>query len=57
MTPTAKDTEEGWLTFSPEPAWYRVGDNEVSFRLAKTSGDRHIPVQVLAVEVHVKYRK
>ena len=57
LTPTAKDTEEGWLTFSPEPAWYRVGDNRVSFRLAKTSGNGHISIQVLAVQVHVKYRK
>ena len=58
LTPTAKDPEKGWLTFSPEPSWYRVGDNRVSFRVAKTKrGDRHIPVQVLAVEVGAHYGK
>ena len=55
LTPSQKDSEGGWLEFRPEPSWYRVGDNLVSMRLA--SGDGGSPVQTLAVECHVKYKK
>ena len=56
VTATAKDAEEGWLTFSPEPDWYRVGDNEVSFHLDETGMDAKVPVQVFEVQVEVLYK-
>jgi hypothetical protein len=55
VTPTSKDAEEGWLTFSPELEMYRAGDNEVSFDVDEKSIDATTPVQVLSVQVAVKY--
>ena len=57
LTMRRKLAEKGWLTFSPEPDWYRAGDNEVSFHVGETSMDAQIPVQVLAVQVNLKYRE
>jgi len=55
LTPTATDTEGGWLTFNPEPAWYRMGENRVVLRLTKALDVGGTPAQVLAVETVVKY--
>ena len=56
LTPTALDPEEGRLTFNPKPAWYRVGDNDISFLLEDKAGSGSSPLQVLSVEVQVKYK-
>ena len=56
LTLTGRNSEKGWLTFSPEPAWYKVGDNRVTLRLAGVTEDSRNLAQVLAAEVHVKYR-
>ena len=55
VTPTSQDAEEGWLTFSPELEMYRAGDNEVSFDVDEKSIDARTPIQVLSVQVAVKY--
>ena len=57
LTEPDKDTEGGWLTFTPSPSWYRVGENTVSFRLIHPEADADGSVQVSAVEVHVKYHQ
>ena len=54
LVPTAMDVAGGWLTFKPQPSRYRLGGNEVSFRLAGAAGDRPNRAQVLAVEVRVQ---
>ena len=55
LTPTARDTVDGWVTLSTNPSWYRVGDNNVSLVLAQ--GAMPSRVQVEAVEVYVKYKR
>jgi hypothetical protein len=55
LTSAKKDAEEGWLAFEPNPSRYRVGENEVSVRLAKS--EAKTPARVLAVECHVTYCK
>jgi len=51
LTSTEKDTAGGWITFNPEPDWFRTGVNKVSFRLTSSTS-----AEVLAVEAPVKYR-
>jgi hypothetical protein len=55
LDPTGAEPEEGRLTFNPKPAWYRVGDNEVSVRLTAALDDGAGPPQVLTVQVDVRY--
>jgi len=57
LTEPDKDTEGGWLTFTPSPSWYQVGENTVSFRFIQPEADTDDSVQVSAVEVHVKYHQ
>ena len=54
-TPTEKDGSGGWTFFSPNSSWYRVGDNEFDFRLLDGSEVGSDPVQVVAVDVLVRY--
>ena len=55
LTPGKKDSADGWLAFAPKPAWFKAGENRVSFRLAAPLTDPGAPLEVRAVEVHVKY--
>jgi len=55
LTPTEKDGSGGWTFFSPNSSWYRVGDNEFDFRLLDGSEVGSDPVQVVAVDVLVRY--
>ena len=55
LTAGEKDPAGGWLTFAPKPAWFKAGQNKVSFRLAAPLTDTSAPVVVRAVEVHVNY--
>jgi hypothetical protein len=55
LEPTATEPGEGRLTYNPKPAWYRVGNNEVSVRLAEALDEAADAPQVLSVEVDVRY--
>jgi hypothetical protein len=55
ITPTSEKTEDGWLTFNPDPALYRPGKNEVYLRMVLRPMDVKQPVVLKALEVHVKY--
>ena len=56
ITPTEKDGSGGWIFFSPKSSWYRVGDNEFAFRLVDGFEEGSNPVQVVALDVLVRYR-
>lgn len=53
----AKDSAGGWLTYTPKPAWFKTGQNRVSFHLASSPQDGDTPVEIRALEVPVKYKK
>ncbi len=55
LTAKEKDGSGGWTFFSPNSSWYRVGDNEFDFRLLDGSEVGSDPVQVVAVDVLVRY--
>lgn len=50
-----KADEQGLLTFRPDPAQYRHGNNTVSFRALYRPPGAKDAIVVRAVEVHVKY--
>ena len=56
LTPQDTDAGTGWLTFRPELASYRVGENNVQLRVLHRPSTDQNPIVVRAVEVHVKYR-
>ena len=56
LTPTEKDGSGGWTFFNPKSSWYRIGDNEFDFRLVDGFEVGSYPVQVVAVDVLVRYK-
>jgi len=56
LTAKEKDGSGGWTFFSPKSSWYRVGENEFSFRMVDGSEVESSPVQVVAVDVLVRYK-
>jgi len=56
LTPMEKDGSGGWIFYSPNSSWYRVGDNEFSFRWVDGFEMGSDPVQIVAVDVLVRYR-
>jgi len=56
LTPTEKDGSGGWTFFSPNSSWYRVGDNEFDFRMVDGFEMGSNPVEVVAVDVLVRYK-
>jgi len=54
LNAAAKDAAEGWLSFTPPAGAFKTGRNRVSFRVPLGSG---APVEVRAVEAHVKYKR
>jgi len=55
VSATARDADGGWLTFKPEPSWFKRGLNSISIGLTSPSVDGKSPTNVTAVEVEVKY--
>ena len=56
LTAKEKDGSGGWTFFSPNSSWYRVGDNEFDFRMVDGFEMESNPVEVVAVDVLVRYK-
>ena len=53
LAPESEISEEGWVTYQPEPASYRPGDNALSFRVTSGETGRKEEISVRSVEVRV----
>jgi hypothetical protein len=57
LTPLARDSRAGWLTFEPPPDHWRQGHNELRFQLGQAQEPLWQPVQVTDVELRVRYHR
>jgi len=55
IAPGSEISEEGWVTYRPEPRQFLVGDNVLSFRVTADESTKERGISVRSVELHVDY--
>jgi len=56
IAPEGEISQEGWVTYRPNPRLYQHGDNGLSFRVTAGDPAREEEISVRSVELHVDYR-